>query len=311
MTGYSLIIHGGAGPLAAVPSALQADYHAAMRHVLESGRELLESGATALEVVTECARLLEDDPLFNAGFGSVLTSAGEVEMDASLMEGRDLRVGAVCGVKRVRNPIQLALRVLERQGPVLLCGHGAELFAEEIGEKLVENRTFITEQRYQQWQKAQQESRVVLDHELTHENEKYGTIGAVAMDLHGNLAAATSTGGVGNKPVGRIGDSPIPGAGVWADNATCAVSSTGFGEDILRFALAHSIASRVELLGETGQAAARVTMENFRRRIAGRAGVIGIDHGGNPFAEFTTEGMFRGWVSSGKPVFTAIFRDEA
>ncbi|MGB7414435.1 MAG: isoaspartyl peptidase/L-asparaginase, partial [Thermosynechococcaceae cyanobacterium] len=232
---YSLMIHGGAGALQHIKQeGTDSIFKNSIHSILEKGRHILESGGTAIDAVEYCAALLEDDPLYNAGRGSVLNEYGEVEMDAAIMNGLDVSAGAVAGVKGIKNPISLARQVLDHSEHVMLAGHGAMKFAEFHNVKFWPDHYFITEARIQQLQEAQQAGKMMLDHEDTEEpQEKFGTIGVVARDLDGNLAAGTSTGGIVNKRWGRVGDTPIIGAGVYADNETCAVSATGYGEQFL------------------------------------------------------------------------------
>jgi beta-aspartyl-peptidase (threonine type) len=227
------MVHGGAGALDNVRDSKTAvRYLEAIRRILEHGRDVLELGGSALQAVETCASLLEDDPVFNAGCGSVLNEDGKVEMDAAIMDGRDLAAGAVAGVSNIANPVQLARLVMTRSEHVLLIADGAMRFAEHCGMQRVPEHYFYTPDRVEQLKQARLQHRVMLDHddsEAGGEDQKYGTIGAIARDPQGNLAAATSTGGIVNKRMGRVGDSPLVGAGVFADNETCAVSATGYG----------------------------------------------------------------------------------
>ena len=296
---FSLMIHGGAGALDNVKSAKVAvGYLESMRVVCEFGRDILSRGGSALEAVEACASLLEDDPLFNAGAGSVLNEDGRVEMDAAIMSGRDLAAGAVAGVQNIANPIQLARVVLAESGHVMLIGEGAMRFAQVHGMEPVPDHYFLTPDRTEQFELARRKGFIGLDHDSVQNNE-YGTIGAVARDLQGDLAAATSTGGIVNKHFGRVGDSPVIGSGVWADNATCAVSCTGFGEDFLRTVLAKTLADYIELQGLNAQGAAEAAKQYLLRKVQGRGGMIVIDHQGNCASRFTTPKMVHGWIEQG------------
>lgn len=296
---FSLMTHGGAGALDNVGSTRDAvRYLESMRVVCEFGRDILSRGGSALETVETCASALEDDPLFNAGAGSVLNEDGRVEMDAAIMSGRELTAGAVAGVQNIANPIQLARVVLAESEHVMLIGEGAMRFAQLHGMELVPDHYFLTPDRIEQFELARRKGFIGLDHDSV-ENNKYGTIGAVARDLHGDLAAATSTGGIVNKRFGRVGDSPVIGSGVWADNATCAVSCTGFGEDFLRTVLAKTLADHIELRGLNAQGAAEAAKQYLLRKVQGRGGMIVIDHQGNCASRFTTPKMIHGWIEHG------------
>jgi len=302
---FSLMIHGGAGALDNVKTQREAvRYLESMRTVLEHGRSILGRGGTALEAVEVCASLLEDDPLFNAGTGSVLNEDGKVEMDAAIMDGATLEAGSVAGISNIANPIQLARLVLAESEHVMLIGEGAMRFADHLGVKLVPDYYFLTDDRVKQWEEAHRTHRIGLDHdgpELQQviEEQKYGTIGAVARDAQGNLAAATSTGGIVNKRFGRVGDSPIVGSGVYADNATCAVSCTGFGEDFMRTVLAKTLSDIIEFQQANASAAVQRGIDYLVRKVQGRGGCILIDRGGECAADFTTKKMIHGWIEHG------------
>ena len=293
---FSLMIHGGAGALDNVSSTKEAvRYLESMRGVCEFGREILSRGGSALEAAEICASALEDDPLFNAGAGSVLNEDGRVEMDAAIMSGRDLAAGAVAGVQNIANPIQLARVVLAESEHVMLIGEGAMRFAQLHGMELVPDHYFLTPDRIEQFELARRKGFIGLDHDSVQDN-KYGTIGVVVRDLQGDLAAATSTGGIVNKRFGRVGDSPVIGSGVWADNTTCAVSCTGFGEDFLRTVLAKTLADHIELQGLNAQGAAEAAKQYLLRKVKGRGGMIVIDHQGNCASRYTTPKMIHGWI---------------
>jgi len=296
------MVHGGAGALDNVSSDKKAiRYMEAMRIVLEHGREILQSGGSALEAVEQCASLLEDDPLFNAGAGSVLNEDGKVEMDAAIMCGSSLNAGAVAGITNIANPIQLARVILAESEHVMLIGDGAQRFADHWNIEFVPDHYFLTPDRIAQWEQAHRSHRMGLDHDDVEllesmKEDKYGTIGAIARDMQGNLAAATSTGGIVNKRYGRVGDSPIVGSGVYADNAACAVSCTGYGEDFMRTVLAKTLADLIEFKALDANAAAREGIEYLARKVKGRGGFILIDKQGKCSSAFTTEKMIHGWI---------------
>ncbi len=297
---YSLIIHGGAGALEDLKyEASEAAFKQSITAILEQGRHRLERGDSALDVVEYCANLLEDDRLYNAGCGSVLNADGKVEMDAALMDGRNLQAGAIAGIKNIKNPISLARRVLEHGEHVLLMGDGALEFAKFCGIETYPDDYFITEARIKQLAEVQLVGGMTLDHERIKPSQKLGTIGAVARDIHGNLAAATSTGGLVNKRWGRVGDTPIVGAGVFADNDTCAVSATGYGEQFLRTVLAKTISDFVQFRGMDAQAAAKAGIEYLVAKVNGEGGVIVIDAAGHCAAAQSTSGLIRGWIELG------------
>ncbi len=295
------MIHGGAGALQHIKQeGNDSIFKSSIHSILEKGRHILESGGMAIDVVEYCAALLEDDPLYNAGRGSVLNEYGEVEMDAAIMNGFDVSAGAVAGVKGIKNPISLARQVLDHSEHVMLAGHGAMKFAEFQNVKFWPDHYFITEARVQQLKEAQQAGKMMLDHEDTEEpQEKFGTIGVVAQDLDGNLAAGTSTGGIVNKRWGRVGDTPIIGAGVYADNETCAVSATGYGEQFLRTVLSKTIADLVYFKELEARDAAQAGIKYLVSKVNGLGGVIVIDHQGRCGADHSTSGMIYGWIEQG------------
>jgi beta-aspartyl-peptidase (threonine type) len=288
---HAIAIHGGAG---AVPrQSLWADrekhYRAGLAAALDLGYATLEKGGTSLDAVTAAVRSLEDNPWFNSGHGAALTREGTAELDAAIMEGRQQRAGAVAAVRHVKNPVELARRVMEKSRHVLLVGEGAEEFALEEGLPLVPNTYFRTEERRAQLESERSGQRVS---DLIPSSQ--GTVGAVALDAAGNLAAATSTGGMTNKRQGRVGDSPIIGAGTYAKNGVCAVSATGHGEYFIRTVAAHHICAAVEFRGLSLQEAVRELLHVRIRELGGSGGVIAIDAGGRIVTDFSTEGMFRG-----------------
>ncbi|MGF6548017.1 isoaspartyl peptidase/L-asparaginase family protein [Paraburkholderia youngii] len=323
-----IAIHGGAGTIlrTSMSASAETEYHAALNAVLSAGQRVLADGGSALDAVSEAVRLLEDCALFNAGHGAVYTAAGTHELDAAIMDGRTLDAGAICCVKRVRNPVLAARRVLERSDHVLFTGEGAEAFAAAQGLEFVDNGYFGTDARYRQWQLAREQQRPMLDHDaatlasaasrngdpMPHEpidpNRKFGTVGAVALDRHGHLAAATSTGGVTNKQVGRVGDTPLIGAGCYADDATCAVSTTGSGEMFMRMVAAYDVAAQMAYRQVSLEQAAHDVVMNRLPKIDGRGGLVAVDVHGNVTLPFNTEGMYRGFARLGEAPVTAIYR---
>jgi beta-aspartyl-peptidase (threonine type) len=300
---YSLMVHGGAGALDNVRDSKTAlRYLESIRRILEHGREVMELGGSALQAVETCASLLEDDPVFNAGCGSVLNENGKVEMDAAIMDGRGLSAGAVAAVDNIANPVQLARLVMTESEHVMLIAEGAMRFADHCGVERVPEDYFCTADRVEQLHQARLRHKIMLDHDDTEqdsEDQKYGTIGAIARDPDGNLAAATSTGGIVNKRMGRVGDSPIIGAGVFADNETCAVSATGYGEDFMRSVIAKTISDFMYMKGMDARQATDAGIEYLTRKVSGRGGVIVIDRDGSCASGFTTKKMIHGWIERG------------
>jgi beta-aspartyl-peptidase (threonine type) len=263
----------------------------------------MKLGGSALQAVEACASLLEDDPVFNAGCGSVLNENGKVEMDAAIMDGRDLSAGAIAAVTNIANPVQLARLVMTESEHVMLISEGAMQFAQHCGITPAPEKYFYTPERVAQLEEARQKHKIMLDHDDSDElseDQKYGTIGAIARDQHGNLAAATSTGGIVNKRLGRVGDSPIIGAGVYADNETCAVSATGYGEDFMRSVIAKTISDFIYMKDMDAQQATQAGIEYLTRKVKGRGGVITIDKDGNCASGFTTKKMIHGWIEKGQ-----------
>jgi len=309
-------IHGGAGTLSrsAISPAQQARYRTALDEILRAAQMLLADGASALDVVTEAVHRLEECPLFNAGFGAVYTADGAHELDACVMRGSDLAAGAVAGVRTLRNPVLAARAVLDAGGPVLLIGAGAERFASERGCEIVAPDWFGTPERLAQLRAVQVAGAMALDHDGAaplDERDKFGTVGAVALDAHGHLAAATSTGGMTNKRPGRVGDSPLIGAGCYANDRTVAVSCTGVGEAFMRALAAHDVSALIEYAGLPLQEAARRVVMDTLPPLGGRGGLIAIDSHGNVVLPFNTEGMYRGWARVGAAPVSAIYVDEA
>jgi len=306
---YKLIVHGGAGNVNSIPAdelkVIQKKIHA----ILAAGEDMLKQGASSLDVVTYCATELENAAEFNAGKGSVMDCNGEFSMDAAIMDGRDINAGAVCGVRFIKNPIQLARAVMEKSDHVMLASTGAEKFAEIQNLPTEDNKYFWTEKRQQQWEKAKKSGKTVLD--LTamkdiEQEQKMGTIGAVAMDKDGNIAAATSTGGITNKQFLRVGDSPIIGAGVFADNESCGVSATGYGEQFLRTVISKQIANYIELKGYDARQATEAGIQYLISKVKGIGGVIVIDKDGNICSGCSADGMIHGYVSEGEDIITTL-----
>lgn len=304
--GFALAIHGGAGTLRRgdMTAEREALYHAGLRRALRAGETVLAAGGSALDAVTAAVCALEDDPLFNAGRGAVFTRVGTQEMDAAVMDGRDRRAGAVAGVFGPRNPVLAARAVMERSPHVLLVGDGAMAFSREAGLAFADPDYFFTEARWQALQETQaQEAAGGADAD---ESRRHGTVGAVARDSSGDLAAATSTGGMTGKFPGRIGDSPVIGAGTYADNASCAVSATGHGEFFIRYAAAHEIAARIVHAGVSPAEAATAVVAELGR-VGGSGGVVAIGRDGEVALPFNCAGMYRGYVEDNGIVYTAIY----
>lgn len=303
----ALAIQGGAGTIrrAEMSNEREAAYRDGLQQALARGWEVLTSGGSALDAVEASVRALEDNPLFNAGRGSVFTHDERHEMDALIMSGKDLRAGAVAAVGGIKNPITLARLVMEKTEHVLLCGKGAEEFAREVASEFAPPEYFFSEFRYEQLLQARRENEVRLDHSPV---KKIGTVGAVALDARGHLAAATSTGGMTNKRFGRIGDTALVGAGTYADDRTCAVSCTGHGEFFMRAVAAYDVACLMKYKGLTLKEACEQTVETLRG-MNGEGGLVAVDHMGNIALTFNSEGMYRAWITSEHAAQVAIYRD--
>ncbi|MHA3904355.1 isoaspartyl peptidase/L-asparaginase family protein [Castellaniella sp. WN] len=317
MTEPVIVIHGGAGAIARpriTPDMRQA-YEEALCAVLQEGGRVLAQGGSALDAVTEAVRLLEECPLFNAGHGAVFTRDARHELDAAVMDGRTRACGAVANVRVLRNPVLAARAVMERSPHVFFVGEGAEAFARGQGLECVDPAFFSTSQRLEQLREAQRADVefISLDHDAAgvaplDESRKMGTVGAVALDAHGNLAAATSTGGMTNKWPGRVGDSPIVGAGCYANNATCAVSSTGKGEAFIRTVAAYDVSALMEYGGFSLAEAARRVVHDKLPLVDGAGGLIAVDAQGHVAMPFNTEGMYRGYLRLGGEPDVSIYR---
>jgi beta-aspartyl-peptidase (threonine type) len=303
---FGIAIHGGAGtlPRAEMSGDAERRYRSGLSEAVDAGYAVLNDGGTSLDAVTAAVVRLEDNPLFNAGRGSVFTLDGRNEMDASIMDGRTLQAGAVCGLTRIRNPVLLARAVMEKSEHVMLAGAGAEEFASGQGFSFVPQSYFHTPERWAQLQRVRGGDTGLSGHTISH----VGTVGAVALDGFGNLAAATSTGGMTGKRFQRIGDSPIIGSGTYADDRSCAVSATGHGEVFIRGAVAHDICARMRFGGRSIAAAAREVVLTELPALQGEGGVVAIDARGEIAMEFNSEGMFRAARKAGGEAFVAIYR---
>ena len=296
---YGLVIHGGAGTITRenMSTEKEAEYISKLTAALKTGYAILEIGGSSIDAVEATIKVMEDSPLFNAGKGAVFTGAGTCELDASIMDGATLQAGAVAGVKTVKNPIAAARKVMEETWHVLLAGEGADAFAKEQGLDIVDNSYFHTEHRFKSLIKAKEK-----------EIEKHGTVGCVTLDKKGNLAAGTSTGGLTNKRWGRVGDSPIIGAGTYASNETCAVSGTGQGEYFIRGSVAYDIAAQMDYEKKSVQTAAQSVIDKLTER-GGTGGVIVLDSKGNIAMSFNTEGMYRGFYLNNGELNVKIYKD--
>ena len=308
---FALVIHGGVGTLsrASMTPALEKAYRDTLSIALRRGYEILARGGSSLDAVEAVIRILEDSPLFNAGKGAVFTSAGTNELDASIMDGRTLAAGSVAAVQRVRNPISLARLVMEKSPHVMMVGAGAEEFARLQGVELVAPHYFWTERRWKQYEDRKRAADTASNAGVADGEQKFGTVGAVALDKAGNLAAGTSTGGTTMKRFGRVGDAPIIGAGTYANNASCAVSGTGDGEFFIRNNVAADICARVRYTGASLERAAEEVVMKVLVAQRGEGGVIAMDTKGNIATPFNTSGMYRGWAASDGAIVVKIFRE--
>lgn len=308
MNKFSIAVHGGAGTILReeMSNEKEALYRLGLKQAVENGARILEKGGSALDAVEASLIVLEDNPLFNAGRGSVFTHEGLIEMDASIMNGKTLEAGAVASIRNIRNPIVLARTVMEKSVHVLMSGRGAESFAKEHKIKTEPDDFFFTQFRYDQLQKIRDTDKVELDHS----NKKpIGTAGAVALDKKGNLAAATSTGGMTNKKYGRVGDSPIIGAGTYANNNTCAVSCTGHGEFYIRSVVAYDISCLMEYKGLNLKEACEMVVMKKLKKMGGEGGLIAVDKKGNIELVFNTEGMYRAAMKEGEEIYIGLYED--
>jgi beta-aspartyl-peptidase (threonine type) len=309
---YAIVIHGGAGTIKREDLTPEQDaaYRTALNTALDIGEKILEEGGSAMDAVEQTIHFMEDSPLFNAGKGAVFTNEGRNEMDASMMHGAERMAGAVGGVSVVKHPISAARAVMERSTHVLLTGAGAEQFAKEQGLDIVDPKYFYTERRWQALQNAIAREKTEGDPqiELDHDEKKRGTVGCVALDKDGNIVAGTSTGGMTNKRWNRLGDSPIIGAGTFADNNSCGVSCTGHGEYFIRWAVAYDVAARMTYKKLGVEAAANEVVNEELVKVGGEGGLIALDKYGNVTMPFNTEGMYRGYAKPGERV-VAIYKE--
>jgi beta-aspartyl-peptidase (threonine type) len=310
MSTYSIVIHGGAGTILKkdMTDEMESAYADALKVALNTGYQLLENKGTALEAVLAATMYLEDNPLFNAGKGSVFAKDGSQEMDASIMEGNKLMAGAVSAVKNIRNPVELAYKIMTKSPHVMLSGQGAYDFAKLHGIKTETTEYFFSQFRYDQWKQMQDSEESVLDHNIKLKENKFGTVGAVACDSFGNIAAATSTGGMTNKQFGRVGDSPIIGAGTYANNNTCAISCTGHGEPFIRAVTAYDVSCLMEYKGFSLEKAMNIVVHEKLKKIDGEGGMIGVDAKGTAAMVFNSEGMYRGMCNSTGEKVIAIYK---
>ncbi len=312
---YIMVIHGGAGTILKENMTPEKEilYRKTLENAIQRGYELLKEGKSSLDAVEASINILEDSPLFNAGKGAVFTHDGKNELDASIMEGKTLSAGAVAGVTTIRNPISAARAVMERSGHVMMVGKGAEAFAKEVGIEVVDPKYFWTQERWDGLQQALKDdsARAVLDHgskglSTQNRDNKFGTVGAVALDLKGNLAAGTSTGGMTNKKYGRVGDSPIIGAGTYANNETVGVSCTGWGEFYIRNVAAYDVSALMEYKGLSIVEASKVVIDKIGK-MGGDGGLIALDKSGNIAMPFNTAGMYRATIMENGKIDVQIY----
>ena len=313
---FCIVIHGGAGTILKenMTDSLEAEYNRVLDIAVSKGYEILKNGGNSLDAVTQTIMILEDSPLFNAGKGAVFTNEGKNELDASIMDGKSKAAGAVASVTKVKNPITLARASMEVSEHVMMVGPGAEKFAEQNGVELVDPNYFYTAKRWEGLQKAKDREKTELDHaasmhyDPTIKDQKFGTVGCVALDKNGNIAAGTSTGGMTNKRYGRVGDAPIIGAGTYADNATCGVSATGWGEFFIRNVVAYDIAAQMQYKKVSLAEAAKETIQKKVPEMGGDGGIIAIDKEGNIIMEFNTAGMYRASIDKSGTKTIAIYK---
>lgn len=313
MQQYAIAIHGGAGTIlqSTMTPEKELAYKNGLQDAIEAGESILKSGGSAFDAVETAVIQLENNPLFNAGKGAVFTNTGTHEMDASIMNGKDLMAGSIAGVQHIKNPIALARAVMEKSEHVMLTGNGAVDFAKKINAKFESDEYFFVQLRYDQLQQAKQSNSIILDHtEDTIENgeKKFGTVGCVALDLKGNLAAGTSTGGMTNKKFGRVGDSSIIGAGTYANNKTCAVSCTGHGELFIRSVVAYDISCLMEYKNLSLKEACDIVVMDKLVKIGGEGGLIALDTKGNIVLPFNSEGMYRASKKQNEELFIGIYK---
>lgn len=313
MQNYALAIHGGAGTIlkSTMTPEKELAYKNGLQDAIEAGESILKSGGSAFDAVETAIIKLENNPLFNAGKGAVFTNNGTHEMDASIMNGKDLMAGAIAGVQGVKNPIALARAVMEQSEHVLLTGNGAMEFAKKVNAQFENEDYFFVQLRYDQLQQAKQSNSMILDHtedKIEHGEKKFGTVGCVALDLNGNLAAGTSTGGMTNKKFGRVGDSSIIGAGTYANNNTCAISCTGHGELFMRSVVAYDISCLMEYKNLSLKEACDIVVMDKLVKIGGEGGLIALDAKGNIVLPFNSEGMYRASKKQNEDIFIGIYK---
>jgi beta-aspartyl-peptidase (threonine type) len=313
MHNYALAIHGGAGTIlkSTMTPEKELAYKTGLQDAIEAGESILKSGGSAFDAVESAIIQLENNPLFNAGKGAVFTNTGTHEMDASIMNGKDLMAGAIAGVQGVKNPISLARAVMEKSEHVLLTGNGAMDFAKKVNTPFENEDYFFVQLRYDQLQQAKQSNSMILDHtedKIEHGEKKFGTVGCVALDLQGNLAAGTSTGGMTNKKFGRVGDSSIIGAGTYANNNTCAISCTGHGELFIRSVVAYDISCLMEYKNLSLKEACDIVVMDKLVKIGGEGGLIALDAKGNIVLPFNSEGMYRASKKQNEDIFIGIYK---
>ncbi len=307
----SIAIHGGAGTILAskMTNELEANYRKGLQDALNIGYDILKQGGSSLDAVEASVKSMEDFPLFNAGKGSVFNNKGAHEMDASIMYGKTLEAGAVSSVSNIKNPIVLAKTIMQKSEHVFLCKEGAEEFAKLNGIEFENDAYFYNDTRYQQWQEIKDSDTFQLDHTDNKHDKKFGTVGAVALDKEGNLSAATSTGGMTNKKFGRVGDTPMIGAGTYANNNTCAISCTGHGELFIRSVVAYDISCLMEYKGMSLSEACKFVVHDKLIKIGGEGGIIAIDKNANICLDFNSEGMYRASVDKDGKEFIAIYKN--
>jgi beta-aspartyl-peptidase (threonine type) len=316
---FGIVIHGGAGTILKenMSDSLEKEYKAKLEEAVRAGHAVLERGGTSIEAIEQAINIMENSPLFNAGKGAVFTNAETNELDAAVMDGATLNAGAVAGVTTVKNPIDLAIAVMNNSEHVMMIGKGAETFAEEQGMEIVDPEYFYTENRFRGLQRIKDSEKTQLDHDQKTafldpfiKDSKYGTVGAAALDKHGNLAAGTSTGGMTNKRWGRVGDVPVIGAGTYANNKTAAISGTGWGEFFIRGVVAYDISALMEYKGLSLQEAAEEVIQKKNVELGGNGGIIAIDHQGNVAMEFNTAGMYRAKMNKDGELEIGIYSKE-
>jgi beta-aspartyl-peptidase (threonine type) len=322
----AIAIHGGAGTILRenMSDEREAEYRAKLEEALQAGYRVLENGGTSLDAVVSAIQIMEESPLFNAGKGAVFTNDGKNELDAAIMDGETRKAGAVAGISSVKSPVAAARAVMDNSPHVMMIGKGAEQFASEQGLEIVDPSYFYTDRRFEQLQRIRSTEKQQLDHDGDEGSEdkkqgyldakfpdrKFGTVGAVALDQNGNIAAATSTGGMTNKRYGRVGDVPVIGAGTYADNATAAISATGHGEYFIRSVVAYDITALMKYQNKSVKEAADEVVKDKLVEMGGGGGVIAIDHDGNIAMPFNTKGMYRGSIDTEGKVYIGIYEDE-